>query len=292
MHMIRTEIKLQRPPKRRTLPSVANAAICHFRAVSSLEKQPAIIVVNPSELKMVYVGTSGWAYGSWKPKFYPAALPASRFLSFYASQLNAVEVNYTFCGRHSLRKQVADRWLAETPQDFVFTFRGPKPITHFYRHRLRHAEANVRTFQAALRPFLQANRLGPILFQLPKTFLVNTSVLDEFLSGWPRDLRVSFEFRHSSWFRDEVYEILRRHRAALSLTEADEISTPEILTAEFVYLRLRKSQYSASALEKLRTRVETYSEGKDVFAFFRQHDVKGPLYARGLARRIEFAKAA
>ncbi len=84
---------------------------------------------------MVYIRTSGWAYPRWKGRFYSAALPPSRFLECYSSRLNAVEVNYTFCGRHVLRETVAERWLVQTPQDFIFAFRGPKPITHFHQYR-------------------------------------------------------------------------------------------------------------------------------------------------------------
>ncbi|MGH9581789.1 MAG: DUF72 domain-containing protein, partial [Bryobacteraceae bacterium] len=92
---------------------------------------------------MFYVGASRWAYPRWKANFYPADLPQSKFLEFYSSRLNAVEVNYTFCGRHTLRQTVADRWLTQTRNDFIFAFRGPKPITHFHLHRLRNAEDRV-----------------------------------------------------------------------------------------------------------------------------------------------------
>ncbi len=119
---------------------------------------------------MLHIGTSGWAYPQWKGRFYPAGLPQTWFLEFYSSRLNAVEVNYTFCGRRLVTRNIAERWLAQTPADFLFAFRGPKPITHFRRHRLRDTEHRIRQFQTSLLPFLMAHRLGPVLFQLPKTF--------------------------------------------------------------------------------------------------------------------------
>lgn len=129
--------------------------------------------------------------------------------------------------------------------------------------------------------------MGPVLFQLPKTFQVNAKRLDEFLREWPRELRVSFEFRHASWFADDIYAILRRYGAALCLAERDEMSTPEILTAGFTYLRLRRSAYSAAALRQLEQRIQRYGERGDVFAFFRQDGDAGPLYAQEIARRAQ-----
>ncbi len=101
---------------------------------------------------MVYVGTSGWAYPRWKPRFYPAELCGREFLAFYSRRLNAVEVNYTFCGRDVLRHSVAERWLAQTPREFVFAFRGPKPITHFRRHRMVYTDKRGATRTLGLPP--------------------------------------------------------------------------------------------------------------------------------------------
>ncbi len=238
---------------------------------------------------MLYIGTSGWAYQRWQPNFYPATLQPSQFLEFYARRLNAVEVNYTFCGRHVLRQPVADRWLAETPKDFIFAFRAPKPITHFYRYRLRDAGDRVAQFEVALLPFRRAKRLGPVLFQLPKTFTADLTILDSFLRQWPRELRASFEFRDPSWFSDAVYEILRRHGTALCLAEREEAATPEVLTADFVYLRLRKMAYSSAELQEVAKRIERYARGREVFAFFRQTGDKGPAYAQEITRRLQNA---
>jgi uncharacterized protein YecE (DUF72 family) len=110
--------------------------------------------------------------------------------------------------------------------------------------------------------------------------------LDEFVRRWPRELRISFEFRHPSWFTDDVYEILRRRGASFCLAERDEMTTPEILTADFVYLRLRKSSYSHAALRKLADRIKRLAQYRDVFAFFRQDGDQGPLYAQEISRKL------
>lgn len=228
----------------------------------------------------IHVGTSGWAYPAWRSSFYPADLAQSKFLPFYATHLNSVEVNYTFCGRHTLQPATAGRWLAQTPEWFVFAFRGPKPITHFYRHRLRNTEAAVSDFLDTLAPFRRAGRLGPVLFQLPVTFAVDFSALSDFLREWPRSLRVSFEFRNPSWFNERVYNILRHYGAALCLAERDEAQTPEVFTADFAYLRLRKSRYPAAALRGIVARIGRYSRRGDVFAFFRQDEPEAPFHAQ------------
>src|SRR5579883_2881361 len=121
----------------------------------------------------------------------------------------------------------------------------------------------------------KVHRLGPVLFQLPKTFAVDAGVLDDFLRQWPRELRVSFEFRHPSWFTEDVYSVLRRHGAALCLAEREEETTPEVVTAGFAYLRLRKSTYGAPELRRLAERIERYAASGDVFSFFRRHGPAG-----------------
>ncbi len=251
--------------------------------VHQIRKAPKPFAGRPA---MFYVGTSGWAYAAWKPKFYSADLPQTRFLRFYSARLNAVEVNYTFCGRHSLRQSVAERWLAQTPDDFVFAFRGPKPISHFYRHRLRNAKSLVSRFEMALAPFRRAGRLGPVLFQLPHTFSTDAGVLEEFLHRWPRGLRVSFEFRNPSWFNDQVYDILHRYAVALCWAERDDMRTPEVVTAPFLYLRLRRSKYSRTTLHRIIERIEYYAHRGDVCAFFRQDEAENALYATQVLRAL------
>ncbi len=147
----------------------------------------------------------------------------------------------------------------------------------------------MRQFETALAPFQRAARLGPVLFQLPATFTADLKTLDDFLRGWPHELRTAFEFRNASWLTDEVYGVLRRHGAALCLAERDEMATPEIRTAGFAYLRLRKSSYTPAALQAVAAQIGRQARDGDVFAFFRQTGDKGPLYAQAVARKLHAA---
>ncbi|MDP9039179.1 MAG: DUF72 domain-containing protein [Acidobacteriota bacterium] len=222
----------------------------------------------------VYAGTSGWAYASWKPGFYPAEVPAKRFLEHFATRLNAVEVNYTF--RALPTAAMLAGWLAATPADFRFSFKAPQAMTHF--KRLVECGDAVARFSAALEPVRAAGRLGPLLFQLPPNFKVDVARLEGLLrlpelSG-PGAAKVAFEFRHESWFAEPVYEVLRAHGAALCLAEGDELSTPEVQCAEgFACYRLRRSGgYTAEEIGEFAERFGALAKTREVYAFFRHED--------------------
>jgi len=224
----------------------------------------------------IYAGTSGWAYGSWKPDFYPAKLSAARFLNHYASRLNSVEVNYTF--RQIAGEDLLLRWAQATPADFRFAVKAHQRITHI--KRLRDAAEVTAEFVASLEPLRKAKKLGPVLFQLPPNFKCDVGRLCEFVATLPRWVRAAFEFRHESWFAEEVYATLRKAGAALCLAESDELETPEVVTTDFHYLRLRKESYSRkSVAEKVRRLAQT----GDVFVYFK-HEVtpEGALRAEEL----------
>src|SRR5271156_2590517 len=179
----------------------------------------------------VYAGTSGWAYPTWKPDFYPAGTPAKRFLEFYATQLTSVEVNYTF--RSLPTAKMLEGWLAATPANFRFSFKAPQRITHF--KRLRECDDDVAQLVAALEPVRQAGKLGLLLFQLPPNFKADAEVLGKSLAT--ASLRtaaaplIAFEFRHDSWFAEEIYALLRQYDAALCVAESDDLLTPEVHTS-------------------------------------------------------------
>ncbi|MGB0034807.1 MAG: DUF72 domain-containing protein, partial [Candidatus Acidiferrales bacterium] len=154
----------------------------------------------------IYAGTSGWAYSSWKPKFYPAKLRPAEFLNYYASRLNSVEVNYTF--RNFPTKRLLREWLAATPENFIFAIKAHYAITHV--KRLRGAFRTASKFLNSLRPLRDAGRLGPVLFQLPPFLKCDVPLLENFLAGLPDGIRFAFEFRHASWFNEEVYSALRK----------------------------------------------------------------------------------
>ena len=140
-------------------------------------------------MREIYVGTSGWAYKAWQPEFFPPKLPQKQFLRHYATQLNAVEVNYTF--RHLLSERTIANWLEETPASFRFAIKAHQSITHL--RRLTNAEDALQRFLSSIQPMAAAGRLGPVLFQLPPIFKADAERLDSFLAMLPRSLKAAFE---------------------------------------------------------------------------------------------------
>ena len=252
---------------------------------------PRVSQVSPSaSSKRLYAGTSGWAYPTWKPAFYPAGTPAKRFLEFYASKLTSVEVNYTF--RALPTAKMLEGWLAATPANFRFSFKAPQRITHF--RRLQECADDVAQFVSALEPVRQADKLGLLLFQLPPNFKADAERLISFLAS--PALRtasapvIAFEFRHESWFTDEIYAILRQHNAALCIAESDDLLTPEIHTATgSTCYRLRRSGgYSALELDAFAKRFTALAEQRDVYVYFKHEDEPtGALNATAFLERAE-----
>jgi uncharacterized protein YecE (DUF72 family) len=226
----------------------------------------------------LYTGTSGWAYTAWKPGFYPPKLASKGFLKFYSTQLNAVEVNYTF--RRFLTEKVIAGWIEQTPPTFHFIVKAHQVLTHI--RRLKGAEESLKRFLDSVAPLEQAHRLGPVLYQLPPNFKADVPRLDEFLALIPRVSRSAFEFRHASWFCDEVYEVLKRHNAALCIAETDDFQTPEVITADFAYFRLRRAEYSPEARKKIAVAMRDHAAGfRDVYAFFKhEENPDSPNWAR------------
>jgi len=230
----------------------------------------------------LYCGTSGFAYASWKPAFYPQKLPSARFLEFYGTRLNAVEINYTF--RRLPSSSTLEKWVEATPAGFVFPLKAHMRITHI--QKLKPSEF-TEVFFKAIDPLRAAKRLGPVLFQLPPAMKCDTTLLADFLPTLPSDLRIAFEFRHASWLADPVYELLQRHGAALCLAESERLVVPEVITADFVYSRLRKPEYTADDRREIGERVQKILEsGKDAYVFFKHEDTPdGALYAQELLER-------
>ena len=227
----------------------------------------------------VYAGTSGWAYPSWKPEFYPAKLASAKFLGYYGSRLNSVELNYTF--RRFPTQKLLSGWIEATPPDFKFSVKAHQAITHI--KRLRDASSFTQDFLGALEPLREAGKLGPVLFQLPPYLKCDPDLLKGFLERLPHNVRAAFEFRHTSWFAEEVYDLLRKSDAALCQAESEKIETPDVQTASFSYLRLRKEDYSAKARKKLTQSVSALVKRGDVFVYFKHEETaEGALYAEGL----------
>jgi len=225
---------------------------------------------------MVYAGTSGWAYPSWKPDFYPAKLASAKFLNHYATRLNTVEVNYTF--RRFPTEKLLRGWIEATPAGFRFAIKAHQKITHVAR--LRNVADFTSDFVRSLQPLDAEKKLGPVLFQLPPFLKCDISLLKDFLATLPRSLRAAFEFRHESWFSDEVYAALRAENAALCNAESEKLETPDVQTADFAYLRLRKEEYSAKERNALEQRIARLGGNGDVYIYFKHEDTpEGALHA-------------
>lgn len=248
----------------------------------------------PSHL---FAGTSGWAYSTWKPAFYPEKLAARDFLAFYASQFPSVEVNYTFTKLPTPEQTAA--WLAATPPGFRFTFKAPQRVTHMSRLSDT-AAAPLAEFLLSLKPLAKAGRLGAILFQLPPNFK-STPDTQQRLAAFLRlpGLRrfagpLAFEFRHASWFTDQTYATLQQRAAALCIADTDDLITPEVFPAAHTYFRFRRSGgYSAAKLRSMAQHLVGLTAQREVFAYFRHEDQPtGALNARAFLRSANRLAAA
>ena len=233
-------------------------------------------------MSQLYVGTSGWAYPSWKPDFYPEKLAQKKFLNFYASKLNAVEVNYAF--RQLVKETTAQNWIADTPDHFRFTIKAHQVLTHI--KRLKDSEEFLKRFLGTLEGLERTGRLGPILFQLPPNFKADQAVLAEFLKYMPRPVRAAFEFRHDSWFTEATWDTLRERNIALCVAETEERNTPDVVTADYAYYRYRKPIYTADERTAMVGRMQEHlAAGRDVFAYFKHEETpEGALYALDVLR--------
>ena len=180
----------------------------------------------------VHIGTSGWHYKHWKGRFYPADLPASRMLDWYAKHFHTVEINNSF---YKLPTEAAlESWRDTTPAGFLFAVKGSRFLTHM--KKLKDPEEGVARFMqrvAALGP-----KLGPVLFQLPPFWEVNAARLEEFLRALPRGREYAFELRNPTWHTPEISAALARHNAAFCIWELAGARSPVEVTADWTYIRL------------------------------------------------------
>ena len=230
-------------------------------------------------MSSLYAGTSGFAYSTWKPDFYPEKLPSKKFLSYYATRLNAVEVNYTF--RRLPSTSTLENWVNDTRPGFVFPLKAHMRITHILR--LKPSDF-TEVFFRAIDPLRTARRLGPVLFQLPPALKCDEALLADFLATLPGDIRCAFEFRHTSWLTDGVYGLLEKHGIALCLAESEKLVIPQVITSNFVYSRLRMPEYSTEERKEIADRVgQLLESGRDVYVFFKHEETPaGALYAEEL----------
>jgi uncharacterized protein YecE (DUF72 family) len=233
----------------------------------------------PGTRGRLYVGTSGFAYPGWAPRFYPARTRGEALLPYYASHFSTCELNNTFYQQPSEAKVAA--WLAATPDDFRFAVKAQRGGS--FRALKVDPAASVPWLTAPLARF--GDRLGTVLFRVPKEVPVDVARLQALLAEWPRGMPLTMEFQDPSWHVDEAIAALTRAGAALCATELPDDDDPPALrlTGRFLYLRLRRHEYGPSEIEAWAARLAPFLEsGTDAFVFFR-HDETG--------RATEFAAA-
>jgi len=233
-------------------------------------------------LARLFAGTSGFSYPAWKPDFYPKDLPSKRFLEYYATRLNSVEVNYTF--RRLAPAKVLEGWVNAVPAGFAFACKAHQNLTHILK--MKEAESFTELFLKSLEPLRAARRLGPVLFQFPPPLKCDLERLDGWLPLLPDDIRFAFEFRHASWLVDAVYERLAKRNLALCLAESDKLEVPDVLTADFGYFRLRKGDYPEEARREIAARVRALLDGgRDAYVYFKhEEDPHGAIWAEELIK--------
>jgi uncharacterized protein YecE (DUF72 family) len=214
----------------------------------------------------LWVGTSGFQYKEWKGNFYPEDLPASKMLPFYSEKLSTTEINYTF---HRIpAPKTIDNWRTLTPEKFRFALKAPQKITHW--SKLKDCSDTLEYFCKIVTGL--GERLGPILFQLPPTLKKDADLLSSFLREFP-SMRAAFEFRHASWFDNEIFQLLKARNVSLCIADTEDLATPKQITADYGYLRLRREEYQKTDIEQWASFVrDQKSNWKDAFIYFKHEE--------------------
>lgn len=223
----------------------------------------------------LYVGTSGYSYKEWKGTFYPQNMPEKEMLRFYGQRFQTVEINNTFY--RMPKPSVLEAWAAEVPDNFKFVLKASQRITHM--QRLKNTDDSL-AYLLKVASTLKG-RLGPLLFQLPPYLKKDVARLRDFLQSLPAERCSAFEFRHQSWFAEEVFELLRQHQTVLCIAEAEnDLEIPFVSTADWGYLRLRRPDYGDTELKAWAKRVGA-QKWRDAFIFFKhEEEGKGPAMAK------------
>ncbi len=222
----------------------------------------------------LYVGTSGYSYKEWKGSFYPEKIPAKDMLTYYSERLSTVEINATFY--RMPQKSMLENWKEQVPKNFRFSLKAPQRVTHF--KRLKDTEEITKYFFETAA--VLEDQLGVVLFQLPPNMKKDLPRLESFLNQLPPHPLAAFEFRHPTWFDDDVLELLRSRNHALCISDTDDLPVSHIdKTADWGYLRLRRVEYSEDNLREWLERIRQ-QEWKETFVFFKHEDeATGPRLA-------------
>ena len=230
-----------------------------------------------------WVGTSGFQYAEWKGKFYPEDLPAAKMLPFYAEYFSTTEINYTF---HRIpAAKTIENWNKLTPSTFRFGLKAPQKITHW--SKLRDCGDTMRYFHDITSGL--GEKLGPVLFQLPPNFKKDTFVLADFVNSLPSGIHAAFEFRHESWFGDEVWEIFKKGNVALCIADTESLATPKVATSDWGYVRLRREDYAKIDIERWADFVREQKERwSDAYIYFKHEEAGiGPKLAKQMMELLE-----
>jgi uncharacterized protein YecE (DUF72 family) len=240
----------------------------------------------------VRVGCSGWQYDDWRGRLYPEGMGTARWLRRYAERFETVEVNSTFYRLAS--RDAVERWVEQTPDGFVFACKASRYMTHM--KRLRDLERGTERYYERIQPLVESGKLGPVVWQLPENFHRDDAVLADALSKLPDGLHC-FEFRHQSWFVDEVYELLRDHGAALVIGDHPERPFQSYeMTAGWTFIRFhfgrrgRRGNYSDREIDDWAERIRGWRRRVDVYAYF-NNDWKGFAVDNALALKRRLARA-
>ncbi|TSA10960.1 MAG: DUF72 domain-containing protein [Deltaproteobacteria bacterium] len=231
----------------------------------------------------IRIGTSGWNYPHWRKLFYPERMPQSKWLNFYAGRFTSVELNASFY-RQPTRENF-ENWRKKTPPDFLWSVKANRYITHI--KKLRDTRDSLEIFYRAVEGL--SKKLGVVLFQLPPSLRFDEKIFADFLDAQPPGYKITFEFRHASWLCEEVYKLLHRKNAAFCISDtAGRYPYAEVITADFIYIRLHGSQvlYGSNYTEDELTTWAAKIKGwqKDVFVYF-DNDYQG--YAVQNALRLK-----
>ena len=273
---------LKKRPKNGSKPPIFREILSADCIKANINGRFLLVVGDNPRMAPIWLGTSGFGYKEWKPNFYPAGLSDKQFLQYYSTRLNSVEIDYTFYRMPSAK--TIEAWKNATPEHFKFTLKASQQITH--RQRLKVPSEALDYFVGVV-PGLE-NRLGMVLFQLPPFFKCDTQKLESFLSVLPRGVPSAFEFRHESWFTEEVYRLLRQHNVALCIHDADDHTTPMEITAALTYIRLRRSTYTQDQRREWQDRLGRWAaDGIEVFAYIKHEDnPDAPLIALEFTRGL------
>jgi uncharacterized protein YecE (DUF72 family) len=227
----------------------------------------------------IYVGTSGFAHKEWKGKFYPEKISPKELLHFYAERLNTVEINNTFY--HMPKESVLASWAEQVPPEFVFALKAPQIITHIkqLRNVFEETEYLFRTLSVLDR------KLGPVLFQFPKSFRADRPALDNFLPLVPGTASCAFDFRSPTWLEGGIPDLLREKGCSWCIEDTDENPVQELIsTASWGYLRLRRSNYTDADLSQWLERIHSQKWERS-FVFFKHED--GPEMAMRFQKIVD-----